>query len=47
VPAGADLARLQQLRATLEDVERRGAERPARLDLRFADQIVVRYTSLD
>jgi cell division protein FtsQ len=47
VPAGADLARLQQLRATLEDVERRGAEWPARLDLRFADQIVVRYTSLD
>lgn len=48
LPAGADSQRLRQLRATVEDVERRMARdstvrgTPARIDARFQDQVVVR-----
>lgn len=51
LPAGAEPERLRRLRAVLEDLERRGlvpAARPGRavrVDLRFADQIVVRLPS--
>lgn len=51
VPAGADAARLRLLRAALADVARRApasdsageVRGPVRLDLRFADQVVVRH----
>lgn len=47
LPAGAGPERLRQLRAALEDVERRappGADAgPVRIDLRFRDQVVVRF----
>ncbi|HEX2191172.1 MAG TPA: FtsQ-type POTRA domain-containing protein [Longimicrobiaceae bacterium] len=47
LPVGAGADRLRQLRAALDDVERRapaGADAgPVRLDLRFQDQVVVRY----
>lgn len=54
LPPGTEPARLRQLRAVLADVERRtrsrspnaAAPHSARIDLRFEDQIVVRY-SLD
>lgn len=51
LPPGAELVRLRQLRAVLDDIERRattagtdagGASSP-RVDLRFVDQVVVRY----
>ncbi len=47
VPAGVGAERLRLLRAALADVARRApadsAHRRARLDLRFADQVVVRF----
>ena len=53
LPVGADLTRLAQLRAVLADLERRmpstdatgAATAPARVDLRFQEQIVVRLPS--
>jgi len=52
VPIGADATRLAQLRAVLGDMERRMAApdpqrvtAPARVDLRFGEQIVVRIPS--
>jgi cell division protein FtsQ len=51
LPEGADLERLQQLRAVLEHLDLRSdggdvrAARPTRVDLRFADQVVVRLPS--
>ena len=52
IPMGGDPLRLSQLRAVLADLERRLppeprglAAAPARVDLRFADQIVVRLPS--
>lgn len=43
LPVGASSLRLRQLRSVLEELERRSAgEAPPRLDLRFADQVVVR-----
>jgi cell division protein FtsQ len=50
VPAGAGSDRLRRLRAALADVEGRLAARgegagPVRIDLRFQDQVVVRFPS--
>lgn len=47
LPAGIAADRLVELRAVLADVEARAGEAPARphVDLRFADQIVVRMSS--
>lgn len=45
LPVGAGSDRLRRLRAALDDVERRGASEggPVRIDLRFQDQVVVRF----
>lgn len=48
LPIGAESDRLRQLRAALDDVERRvpgggGEGGPVRIDLRFQDQVVVRF----
>lgn len=48
LPAGAGSGRLRQLRAALADVERRAAPAadgagPVRIDLRFREQVVVRF----
>jgi cell division protein FtsQ len=48
VPVGAGSDRLRRLRAALDDVERRapagpGEGGPVRIDLRFQDQVVVRF----
>jgi cell division protein FtsQ len=51
LPVGADIVRLAQLRAVLDDLERRvpldarGRPTAAHVDLRFRDQIVVRLPS--
>lgn len=51
LPAGADPARLRQLRSVLDDVEQRldagspSGTDPVHVDLRFADQVVVRFSS--
>jgi cell division protein FtsQ len=49
LPAGADLARLLQLRAVLGELARQAEEStrrvPLRVDLRFQDQVVVRFSS--
>jgi len=52
LPAGADPQRLRQLEAVLADLHRRqtergGARAPHRVDLRFADQVVVRTPQSD
>jgi cell division protein FtsQ len=52
LPAGADPRRLRQLEAVLADLHRRRAERgdaraPHLVDLRFADQVVVRTPQSD
>ncbi|HEX2094378.1 MAG TPA: FtsQ-type POTRA domain-containing protein [Longimicrobiaceae bacterium] len=51
LPAGAESTRLRQLRAALDEIERRlppnadtaGIPEPVRVDLRFQDQVVVRF----
>jgi cell division protein FtsQ len=47
VPADADEGALRRLDAALDDVRRRGAggpgQEPVRMDLRFEDQVVVRF----
>jgi cell division septal protein FtsQ len=45
LPVGAGSDRLRRLRAALDDVERRAAGEggPVRIDLRFQDQVVVRF----
>lgn len=53
LPVGAESTRLRQLRAALDDIARRapaasdtaGATPPVRIDLRFQDQVVVRFPS--
>jgi len=47
LPVGAESSRLRQLRAALDDVERRfpSSAGPVRIDLRFQDQVVVRFPS--
>jgi cell division protein FtsQ len=46
LPVGADLSRLLQLRAVLVELARdgRAGGSPARVDLRFHDQVVVRFS---
>lgn len=43
LPVGAGSDRLRRLRAALDDVERRAPAGPVRIDLRFQDQVVVRF----
>jgi cell division protein FtsQ len=45
LPPAVDAERLRQLRAVIEDLEQRAAtsQRPIRVDVRFEDQVVVRF----